>query len=230
VLKPAESSSVYASYSVSHLPSAGDQFSSLTATSSALEPERFINRELGAKWEPTPAIALSAAAYRLDRSNMTAVDPADPTRTVQTGRQRTTGVEAGVSGALTSRWQVAGGVTSQRAEIVDRTGAGAPGARVPLVPRTAASLWNRYQLARALGAGVGVVYQGSSFAAIDNAVTLPAFTRVDGALFVGIGRRLNAQVNVENALDARYYGTSHGNNNILPGAPRTVRLSLSAEF
>jgi catecholate siderophore receptor len=31
-------------------------------------------------------------------------------------------------------------------------------------------------------------------------------------------------------LDTRYYATSQGNNNIMPGASRTVRLSLSADF
>jgi catecholate siderophore receptor len=35
-------------------------------------------------------------------------------------------------------------------------------------------------------------------------------------------------VNVENLLDTRYYGASQGNNNIMPGAPRTVRVMLSA--
>jgi catecholate siderophore receptor len=38
---------------------------------------------------------------------------------------------------------------------------------------------------------------------------------------------VRAQVNVENLLDARYYATSHGNNNIMPGATRTVRLTLA---
>jgi catecholate siderophore receptor len=66
------------------------------------------------------------------------------------------------------------------------------------------------------------------FASIDNTVTLPGFTRVDGALYFGLGPLVRAQLNVENLFDARYYGTSHGNNNILPGASRTLRLSLSA--
>jgi catecholate siderophore receptor len=35
------------------------------------------------------------------------------------------------------------------------------------------------------------------------------------------------QANVENVLGARYAATSRGNNNIMPGAPRTLRLSLS---
>jgi catecholate siderophore receptor len=65
------------------------------------------------------------------------------------------------------------------------------------------------------------------FAAIDNTVTLPGFTRVDAAAFVTVSQMLRAQLNVENLLDERYYPTSHGNNNIAPGAPRTLRFSLT---
>ena len=68
------------------------------------------------------------------------------------------------------------------------------------------------------------------YAAIDNTVTLPAFTRWDGALFVTLPLRTRAQLNVENLLDTRYYATSQGNNNIMPGASRTLRLLLSADF
>jgi catecholate siderophore receptor len=57
-------------------------------------------------------LALSAAAYRLDRTNTSAPDPANPALTVQTGAQRTTGVELGATGEVTSRWQVAGGVVA----------------------------------------------------------------------------------------------------------------------
>ena len=78
-----------------------------------------------------------------------------------------------------------------------------------------------------LGVGLGVVHQTGMFAAIDNTVTLPGFTRADGAVFVRLTPLLGAQVNVENLFDERYYATSHGNNNIMPGAPRTVRLSLT---
>jgi len=74
---------------------------------------------------------------------------------------------------------------------------------------------------------VGVVRQSDMYAAIDDAVTLPGYTRVDAALYTNLGRGVRAQVNVENVLDARYYGASNGNNNIMPGAPRTVRVMLT---
>ena len=131
---------------------------------------------------------------------------------------------------MTAWWQVAGGFAAQRAEIVSTTSAAKAGATVPLVPRQTFSLWNRVRVAPALGAGLGVVQQSKMYAAVDNAVTLPGFTRLDGALFLSLGGRARAQLNVENLLDARYYGTSHGNNNIMPGAPRTLRLTLATDL
>jgi catecholate siderophore receptor len=230
VFKPAERMSLYASRGVSYLPSSGDQFSSLTATSRTLEPERFVNNELGAKWDIVRDLSFSAAAYRLDRSNTTAKDPNDPARTVQTGRQRTAGYELGLTGNVTRMWQVAGGWASQRATITSATTAAKAGATVPLVPHQTFSLWNRVQTGEALGIGLGVIHQTASYAAIDNSVTLPAFTRADAALYVRLVRGVRTQVNIENLLDARYYATSQGNNNIMPGATRTVRLSLAADF
>ncbi|MGQ0712134.1 MAG: TonB-dependent receptor [Gemmatimonadaceae bacterium] len=228
VFKPAQPVSLYGSYSVSHLPSSGDQFASLTPTTAALEPEGFINREIGAKWDLRPDLSLTAALYRLDRTNIEAPDPNDATRIVQTGRQRSVGHEIALAGNVSNAWQIVAGYAGQKATIVNRTSAAPAGAAVPLVPRQTFSLWNRYQLVSRLGAGLGVVHQATMFAAIDNTVTLPSFTRVDAAAFVTLSETLRAQVNVENVFDERYYPTSHGNNNIAPGAPRTVRFSLTA--
>ena len=228
VFKPTTPMSIYGTYTVSHLPSAGDQFASLTPTTSALEPEGFTNREIGVKWDLRPDLALTAAWYRLDRTNMEAPDPNNATRIVQTGRQRSTGHEITLAGNVTASWQVATGYAAQTATILSRTSAARAGAAVPLVPRQSFSFWSRYQLLSRVAAGLGVVHQTKMFAAIDNTVTLPRFTRLDAAAFVTLSETLRAQVNIENLLDARYYPTSHGNNNIAPGAPRTVRFSLTA--
>ncbi len=230
VVKPLEPLSFYGSYSVSYLPSSGDQFASLTATSETLEPEKFENYEVGAKLDVVTGLSLSAAVYRLDRSNTSAPDPVDPSRTIQTGSQRTKGFEFGATGNLTPRWQVAAGYANQDADITSQTAQAAPGAKVPLVPRNMLSLWNKYQLHRMGGIGVGAIYQDQMFAAIDNAVTLPSFTRFDAGAFFTLSRELRAQVNVENVFDKRYFITSHSNNNISPGSPRAVRVSVTAGF
>lgn len=227
VYKPVEPVSLYGSYSVSYLPGSGDQFASLTPTTHALEPEGFTNREIGLKWDLRSVLSLTAAWYRLDRTNTAAPDPNSTTRLVQTGRQRSTGYELGLAGNVVAAWQIAAGYASQRATILARTADAKAGAAVPLVPRETFSLWNRYQLIPRLGVGLGVIHQRSMFAAIDNTVTLPGFTRVDAAAFVNLTAAMRAQINVENLFDERYYPTSHGNNNIGPGAPRTLLFSLA---
>jgi catecholate siderophore receptor len=230
LFKPVEALTFYSSYSVSALPSAGDQFSSLSATSETLEPEEFSNYEIGAKWDILDRLSLATAVYRLDRTNTTAPDPVDPTRTVQTGTQRSKGFELGVTGAITPAWQIIGGYTNQTATVTSPTTAAPVGAKVPLVPRHTFSLWNRYQVAPALGLGLGVIYQDEMYAAIDNAVTLPSFTRFDAAGYYTVARHLRIQVNVENVFDKRYYATAHSNNNITPGSPRAVRAAVVTDF
>ncbi|MBA3467757.1 MAG: TonB-dependent siderophore receptor [Gemmatimonadaceae bacterium] len=230
VAKPAPLASLYASFSVSHLPASGDQFSSLTDLTKTLEPERFTNHEIGAKWDVADRVALSAAAYRLDRTNTRAPAPDDPTRIVQTGRQRSTGYELGVSGTVSGNWEIAGGYASQRAIITSTTANAPAGARVPLVPRATLSLWNKFLVSPAVSIGGGLVRQSEMFAAINNTVRLPAFTRLDGALYLRLSGGLRAQVNIENLFDARYFATAHSNNNISPGSPRAVRASLTTSF
>ena len=68
------------------------------------------------------------------------------------------------------------------------------------------------------------------FAAIDDAVTLPSFTRFDAGVFFSLNDHLRAQVNVENLFDEEYFLTSHSNNNISPGSPRALRASMTAGF
>ena len=230
VVKPSRLASIYSSYSVSYLPSAGDQFSSLTDVTSALEPERFENIEIGAKWDVADRLALTAASYRLDRSNTRAPSPVNPALTVLTGTQRSTGFEIGVNGAVTGSWDIAGGFARQKALITSTTASAPAGATVPLVPGTTVSLWNKYQVASPLGLGLGVVHQTDMYATIDNTVVLPAFTRVDAAFFVRLGSQLNAQLNLENVFNEKYYPLAYNNNNITPGSPRAIRISLRTGF
>ena len=68
------------------------------------------------------------------------------------------------------------------------------------------------------------------YAAIDDKVTLPAYTSADGALYVTLRRGVRAQVNVENLFDTRYFATSNGNNNITPGAPRSLRVTVTTDL
>jgi len=230
IWSPIEPLSLYASYSISHLPSSGDQFASLTATSQTLEPEEFTSYEIGARYTLRPGLVLSGAVYRLDRENTSARDPLDPSLTVQTGATRSEGVEIGLAGQINRNWRVMGGYAYQEAEIVSDTTVAAAGQQVPLTPRHSFSLWNRYQFTPKWAAGLGVIHQDEVFTGIDNAVVLPEFTRVDAAVYYDVTDNVRAQLNVENLFDEGYYSTAHSNNNITPGAPRAFRVSLTTRF
>ncbi|MES2120377.1 MAG: TonB-dependent siderophore receptor [Pseudomonadota bacterium] len=230
VLKPTTSLSFYGSASRSYLPQSGDQFSGLTSITEGLKPERFDNLEVGAKWELFDGLLATAALYQLDRSNTRATDPLDPSKTALTGKQRSRGLELGLERSVTSRWMVSAGYTLQKAEITQTTTAAPAGRQVPLVPRHSFSLWNRYDLSKSIGVGLGFIARSESYASISNAVTLPGYARVDAALYYRLPGGMEAQINAENLLGAHYFPTSNGDNNIAPGAPRTIKATLGYRF
>ena len=116
VFKPIEPVSIYWSYSLAYVPRAGDQLSSLEITNQALTPERFINLEAGVKWDIRPSLAFTAAAYRLDRTNVAIPDPLNPVRLLLANAQRSEGIELGISGRITSTWSVMEGTRIRTAE------------------------------------------------------------------------------------------------------------------
>jgi len=230
VFKPVEPLSIYGNYSVSYLPSSGDQFSSLTTITQQLKPEKFNNYELGAKWDILHSLSLTMAVYRLNRTNTRATDPNDPTRIVQTGSQRTNGYEIGLNGSITRGWEIAGGYAYQDAFISSATTAARAGAQVAQVPHHTFSLWNSYQIFPRLGAGVGVIHRSDMYAAVDNAVILPGYSRADVAVYYALTEKWRLQGNLENLFDRKYFINADGNNNISPGRPRGMRVGLTARF
>jgi catecholate siderophore receptor len=230
VIKPVPTLSLYSSYAVSYLPSSGDQFSSLTTITEQLKPEQFTNDEVGVKWDLRPNLSLTSAVYRLDRTNTRSTDPNDPTRIVQTGSQRTNGVEVELTGRPTRLWQIAGGYAYQDAFVTSATTAAPAGTQVAQVPHHTLSLWNMYQVHPRVGAGLGLVQRTEMYAAIDNTVTLPGYTEVDAAVYLSLTARMRLQANVENLFDRRYYVNADSNTNISPGSPRALRIALMAHF
>lgn len=229
IFKPMRDASVYASYSRSFLPQSGDQFLSLDASLAALEPEKFDNYEIGAKWDISDRLSATAAVYSLERTNTRAPGAVAGT-VVLTGEQRSRGVEIGFVGAVTERLSVLGGYTFQDAEITATTSAAPAGRKVPQTPRHHVTAWGRYDVNERFGLGLGVQHQGESFASISNAVVLPAYTRVDAAFYLKLSQRIEAQLNVQNLLNADYFPTAHNDNNITTGGPLSALFTLRARL
>lgn len=229
VVKPVPTLSIYGSYAKSFLPQAGDQFTTLAANLQTLAPEEFRNIEAGAKWEAAPDLALTAALFQLDRTNTRATDPVSG-NVVLSGSSRVRGFEASLAGRITPDWQLSLGYTHQTGEIRTTTAAAPAGRKLDKLPRDQVSAWTRYDVTDGIGIGLGVVHQSSTFATISNAVTLPAFTRVDAAVFFDVSDRFAVQFNVENLTDARYYPSAHTDNNIATGEPINARITARLKF
>jgi catecholate siderophore receptor len=228
IVKPVEALSIYGSYSRSFLPRSGEQFLVLSTSDQDLAPEKFTNYEVGVKWALRPDLTLTLAAFQLDRTNATTPDPANPALSIVAGRTRTRGVELGVAGSILPGWQVSGGYSYQDAKLRDNDAV-----RLAQVPKHQFALWNRYDFNPHVGLGLGVTHQSGQFAAIRTSVNttrLPAFTRVDAALFYTLSDRFDVQVNLENLLDEAYFLDAHNNNNITPGAPINARLTVRVKI
>lgn len=231
VFKPAQNLSLYTSYSMSFVPRAGEQLASLSLTNRNLDPEEFKNYEVGLKWDIRPELSFTAAVYRLDRTNVAVTDPTDSTKSILVDGQRAKGLELGLTGRVARNWSISGGYAYQDGEILSTQSATVKaGARLAQLPRRTISLWNRYDLNRDWGFGLGAIYRDEIFASTDNTVRIPGFVRFDAAAFYRINDRIRAQLNIENLLDRDYISTANSNTNITPGSPRAVRLSVTTTF
>ena len=230
VVKPLPNLAFYGSYSVSYLPSSGDQIGAFTPGLVIAKPEEFQNTEVGVKYDVTPIFQLTAAAYNLDRSNQRLADPNNPGFFILSGKTNTQGIEFGANGYVTDWWQVAGGYAFTDARIESATSAVIlKGNTVGLVPFNSFSLWNKFAVTKEFSIGLGYIYQTHTYASSDNTIRLPGYNRFDLGLFYEFNESVRAQVNIENIFDRRYIYTAD-NNNITPGAPRTVRAQIIARF
>lgn len=231
IYKPIEPVSIYANYSQAYVPRAGEQLASISNRTKAFDPEEFKNYEIGAKWDVNPALALTAAVYKLERSNIAINDPNDANVSILIDGQDTKGVELGAAGQVTSAWSVFGGYAYQEAEVTrDQSATITAGNVLPNTPEQTLSFWNRYDFNETWGAAIGVISREHTFAAADNQVRLPGYTRVDAAVFAQLNKNTRLQLNIENLLDKEYFLYAHNNNNITPGSPVAARATLIMNF
>lgn len=230
IVKPQENVSVYASYSQSFLPRSGDQFLTLSLTNEALEPEKFKNYEIGVKFDVTDDLSITSSIFQLDRDSGTTVDPNDAGNLILIG-SRTKGFELTANGQITENWSVNAGYSYLDADERGRFDGTLSANRIlSQVPKHMFSLWNQYEVTEDLGIGLGVTHQAQQFASISNVVALPAFTRVDMAVFYKVSDQVQVQLNVENLFDTDYFPAVHNDNNISTGEPLNARFTIRASF
>ncbi len=236
VYQPIRPVSLYANYTRSFVPQLG-----VTADGSAFKPSRGTQYEVGVKTDLIPnRLFASLAFYRILRDNLTTPDPATfGIFSIQTGEQKSRGIELDISGQITPGWNIIATYAYTDAEVeTDNTFA--PGNRLPNVARHAGSLWTTYQILegalKGWGVGAGIFAAGERVGDLANTLELPGYVRADAALYYrkqNIFNRTNlyAALNVRNLFDKEYFAATDGfRGSILPGAPLTFLASLKLEY
>lgn len=221
VYQPHTYVSLYGNFSRSFQPS-GEALS-LAANAAELKPETTENYEIGGKFDLLGGrMDTTLSVFRLDRNNVKTTDPANPSKLLPIGVQRTDGVEISVSGRVINRLEVYGGYALLASTILksNSVSSGVPleGKRPAMVPRNSFNLWSTYTFENGFGFGGGIYYNDVRYAETNNLVMLPSYTRVDGTLFYR-KRHYDIALNIRNLANADYYESAHANYQIMPGAP-----------
>lgn len=240
VYQPDKHWSYYASYSTSYVPPAADAIDIHGVNS--FVPTWASQIEAGSKANFMHGhLSATLALFRIDEKNTFSHFPcAYGTCYQQLGKARSQGAEFEINARPLDNWQLTAGYSYTDARITASDTPAQVNSRLPNVPYNSAHLWSRYDFTGAslegLGFGLGLIYNGERQGFSPTKVgapmlRLPAYTRVDAALYYSRGPYV-VTFKVENLFDKTYYQSAgfNGDINLLPGNPRLFTLSVRAYF
>ncbi len=228
VYQPSDTISLYTSYSRSFRAQTG--FSSSTQ---GFDPTRGTQYEVGIKADWLEGkLSTTLAAYHLTKTNVLTTDPNNPQFSIQTGEQRSQGIELDIAGEILPGWKVIASYAYTDAQVT-KDNSIPVGNRLNNVPINQASLWTTYEIQQGnlqgLGFGFGLFYVGERQGDLANSFQLKDYLRTDTALYYRRDR-FRAALNVRNLFDIDYASSGSSRNFIYRGEPFTVVGSISWEF
>jgi iron complex outermembrane receptor protein len=227
VYKPIPPISLYATFAQSFTPTIG-----VSASGNSFKPQRGTLYEIGVKGEINERIFTTFALYNLTRTNITTTDPNNPFFSVQTGEQRSRGIELDINGEILPGWNIIGGYAYTDAEVTADNNIPV-GNRLRSAPEHSFNLWTTYRIQtgnlEGLGFGLGFFYVGAREGDLANTFTLPSYFRTDASVFYE-KNQFRAALNISNLFDIDYYASADSRTRVNPGAPLTVVGTLSWQF
>lgn len=230
VFQPLQDLSLYVSYSESFEPFVFR----VTADGRPFEPEFGEQLELGIKRDWLGGrLSSTLAAFELTRQNVQTPDPDNPDFSIQTGEQRSRGVELDVTGEILPGWQVIGSLTYLDHEIT-KDNRFPVGNRLQNVPEWSGSLWSSYTVQngplRDLRFGGGIFAVGRRAGDLDNSFDAAGYNRIDAFVQYPVNERFQLSLNANNLFDKEFIEAPIGRTQVYPGAPRSVFLKARVTF
>lgn len=239
---PTPASSFYASWGqgveLESVPNRPAQFANYGEVLSALRSEQ---TELGAKWQVSTRMLLTAAVFSIDKPFADDVPTANGLlqRVAGAKQARHRGVELSASGQVDRQLSLHASATVLDAQWTQAQDSSIVGQAVSNVPRNKFSVFADYKVPLLPGFAFNALvnYESGKTALPNGSVTLPASWQLDGGIryqtkMAGVPMLWRLQV--ENLTDRSYWReaptTSWGGVYLFPSTPRTVRTSLSFDF
>lgn len=227
VYKPSPNGSIYVGYGNSFNPSGEDL--TLIARGGDLEeiePETSNSFELGTKWElMDERLLLTGALFHTEKTNAREADPVDTTLTISSGKQEVEGVEFGLVGQLTDRWNLMTGYTYMQSEVKETANPLIAGNDLANTPRNTFSLWTTYQLTPQLLLGGGAQFVGDRYSSTLNDRKAPSYTLFNAVLIWQMNPNYALRLNATNLTDEEYLANV-GGGHVIPGDGLGVIVSL----
>ena len=212
-----------------------------TADGALLDPLKGRNLEAGVKGELFDGkVNASLAVFRIEQRNRAELDLVNTCSSgtecyFSTGKVRSEGVDAEISGEVARGWQLFAGYTLNNFKYLDQTSSAGVMFASTYSPRHMLRVWSDYRLPGALAAwsvGGGVNFQTESSRVTQNIkVAQAAYALWTARAAYQIDRNWTASLSVTNLLDKRYYQTvgapAWGN---FYGEPRKASVTLRARF
>ena len=232
VWTPLQNHSFYASWSKTFSPVGGGLIGitpGAAGNSNDLSPELTKQKEIGVKSDwLEDRLSTTLAVYDLELYNRRTSDPNDPTLTVMTGLQRSRGIELTATGKLVGNWYMRGGIGVQDTTI-EKDNNGLEGKRVNNVAKHNGSLFLTWKPEMGWYGETGLTLVGQRYADNANTTVLPGYGRWDAL----VGYRFkdwDLRAALNNITDREYYASATSQNQIQPGAPRSVVMTGTYSF
>lgn len=199
-----------------------------------LAPEKNNTIEVGAKADfLNNKLSVTGAIFRIEKTNLRIPLNPEAASTNQVlvldGLARVDGVEFGVAGALTDKWQIFAGYSYLQSEILNTTNGAERGRALPSTPHNNFNLWTSYAVTPDLTIGGGVQYQDDAFANTTNTSYVPSFWKFDAMAAYKVTRNSTLQLNVYNIGDAMYYAQYYSGHAV-PASGRWASLTYRYRF
>lgn len=216
---------LYGSWSESFLPVSGLSFGGRP-----FDPETGQQWELGLKHEALDGrVTAALALFDLKRQNVTTSDPVNTGFSVQTGEQRSRGLELELGARLGSALQLTAGYAYTDAEVTRDNNGAIVGLPINLQPRHTATLWALYKLPALPAVTLGLGGRAVSEQRGSLPFSLPGYAVADASLaYSGPNWRVTA--GLKNLFDKDYYDGAINANVLSPAMPRSWTLGVQLMY